>query len=342
MVTAMNALKQRGHHVTLVCRPNGEILSHAKEIGVDVIPLRMKGDFDPVTILQIFWILKKKEIDVILTNMDKELRLAGIAARLAKVRTVICRKGIDFPLKNNLRYRFTYNKLATKIVANSLATKTTLLENAPWLNPARIHVIYNGINPDLYLDNATRDLRKELNIPNHVPLVGFVGRLNVQKGISYLLEAFDNIAKENSRVQFLVAGDGDLKDEMISFAKEKGFYKRLTFTGFRKDIANVMRTIDILVLPSLWEGFGIVLIEAMAAKKPCITTQISSMPEIVGHNVTGLVVPPKDIKSLTSAMLKLINDEQLAKQMGENGRKLVMEKFSLDKMIEDYEQLFYA
>jgi glycosyltransferase involved in cell wall biosynthesis len=138
-------------------------------------------------------ILRRKKIEIILTNMDKELRLSGIAARFTDVKAVICRKGIDSPLKNKLCYRFTYNRLATAVIANSEATKNTILRNVPWLYQNNVNVIYNGIDPGLFSYENTHDIRSELGISENSPLIGFVGRLNIQKGITYLLQAFEQV-----------------------------------------------------------------------------------------------------------------------------------------------------
>ncbi len=341
MINAMKELRDRNHNVTLVCNPDAQISYYAEQNNFALNKLKMSGDFDPFTIVKLVRILRENKIDIILTNMDKELRLSGIAARLTDVKAVICRKGIDYPLKNNPRYRFTYNRLATHIVANSEATKYTMLKNAPWLDQSKISVIYNGINPDLYTQENTNNLRRELGIPDESALIGFVGRLNIQKGITYILQAFERLVETIPKAHLLMVGTGDLKNKIESVAKEKKFINNIHLAGFRDDIPDVMRTIDFLILPSVWEGFGTVLIEAMASEKPCITTKISSMPEIVEDDRTGLVIPPKNADELYKAMRSLIQNPLKAKDMGREGRKVVLNRFTLCKMADQYEQLFH-
>ncbi len=341
LINAMKEFIRRGHNVTLICRPRAKILHYAEQNNIDAMTIKMRGDVDPFTIIKMAGILRRKKIDIILTNLEKELRISGIAALFAGVKAVISRKGVDLPIKNRLQYRFTYNKLASVIVANSQATKKTVLKNAPWLNQDKISVIYNGCDPELFSKENTKDLRDELGIPQQFPLIGFVGRLNVQKGIVYILEAFEQVFEKIPSAQLLMVGTGDLKEEIETTAKEKGFSRNIHLIGFRDDIPNVMRTIDLLILPSVWEGFGIVLIEAMAAEKPCVTTNISSMPEIVIDGQTGIVVPSKDANKLADAIINLILNPSLAKKMGGEGKKVVQAKFTLQKMISRYEQLFY-
>ncbi len=340
MVTAARELLRRGHHVWLMCRPDAELVLHAAKAAIPYIPIRIRGDFDPRTILKMKRFLQRQQIDVVLTNMDKELRLAALAARLCHRPPVFARKGIDRPLKNCLRYRWTYNRLATAIIANSQATKQTLLSSAPWLREERVYVIYNGINPERYTPGRVMSIRDKLGIPARAKVVGFVGRLNVQKGIRYLLEAFKRIAPVVPDAHLLLVGEGDLQEMVRNFISENRLDGRIHMAGFRSDIADVMYSLDVFVLPSLWEGFGIVLIEAMAAGKPCVTTAVSSMPEIVRHQESGLVVPDKDSEALARAIQELVIDDDRAVVMGEQGKQIVRQNFTLEKMIDQYEQLF--
>lgn len=340
MLNTIQALRQRGHAINLLCRSGTELARRAAEQGIDLFLLKIRGDFDPLTIFQIYRWLKQNQPDLILTNMDKELRLCGSAAKMAGKPVVISRRGIDYPLKDRIHYRFTYNYLTDRVIANSESTKRSLLKNTPWLRSDRIKVIYNGIQPEKYTPSATKDLRKELEIPDDVPLVGFVGQLNERKGFDALLPAFKRLAETVPGVVLLLAGVGDLQSEIESFARAHGLTNQMRLLGFRNDIPNIMRTIDLLVLPSWWEGFGIVLIEAMAAGKPTITTNISSMPEIVTHRETGMIIPPHDADACYAALHELVSRPDWAQTLGRRGLETVYRKFTLTGMVDQYEIFF--
>ncbi|RME01317.1 MAG: glycosyltransferase family 1 protein [Calditrichaeota bacterium] len=338
---SMEALQNRGHRVMLCCRPATEVGFRGMKAGFPVYELEFGGDFNPVSILRLALLMSKAKIDVVLANMDKELRQAGLAALLVRPRPIVIpRRGIDYPLKNRLRYRLAYNKLATRIIANSQATKRSLLKNAPWLNPDRIEVVYNGIDPEPFEQADGKALRKQWGIGDDTPVLGFVGQLDPRKGIGVLLTAFEEIHRCVPEARLVFVGEGPLREMIESEARVKHWQGYVTVAGFMDDVPAIMNAIDVLVLPSFWEGFGIVLIEAMAAKKPVITTNISSMPEIVVAGETGFLIEPGDSETLARHAIELLTRPALRRKMGEKGSKRVQQMFSHNIMINHLEAIF--
>jgi glycosyltransferase involved in cell wall biosynthesis len=340
MITAMKEFIRKGYNVTFVCKNDAAIINHSIEAGIETIPINISGDLNPVTIFKLNNIFKKKSINIVIANTGKDLRLSGMASLFLKDIKVIARQGIDYPLKNNFWYKVAYKKLAERIVANSEATKTTMLKSAPWLIAERVKVIYNGINPELYKQEYTKNLRNEFGFDENDFVIGFVGRLSVQKGVQYALDAFKSVIEKCSNIHLLICGDGELRGDVEKFVSENKLESKIHLAGFRKDIPDIMKTIDVLLTPSLWEGFGIVLIEAMASGKACIAADTSSIPEIVEDGVNGFLVPPKDSQSIADSLIIMISDPQLVHQMGQVGIKTVNNKFTIDKMIKEYEKLF--
>jgi glycosyltransferase involved in cell wall biosynthesis len=339
MLTLIKELVRRGYKVTLVCKKESEIIKHVDN-SLDVLPLRITGDFDPFTISRLVKIYKKRKIDIVIANVGKDIRLAGLAAKFVSDISVVALHQVDREIKNNLRYRFTYNSLADIIVVNSIATKNTLLKSAPWLSDKKIKVIYHGIDNEKYSDSKTKSLRSQLGISTQEKIIGFIGRLSVQKGIKYMLDAFRLVANKTNNVHFIIVGTGELEGMIKDFTTSFNLENRIHLLGFRNDIPDLMRTFDIFLLPSIWEGFGIVLIEAMAAGKPVVATKTSSIPEIVVENICGILFPPEDDESIANALMKLISDPELKIKYGEAGRKIVSEKFTIGRMINDYEYVF--
>ncbi len=344
LMDVMHGLKARGHDVALVCRPGTILEKNALARRFDVVPMAMRSDFDPVVVGKMMRLLLQRKIDVISTNMDKELRFGGLAARLVRRVAVVPSREVDYPLKNKLRYRFTYNVLADLVIANSVATKRSLLREAPWLKPDRVAVIYKGIDPAPYLDRPEEGeaLRRELGIPGDAPLVGFVGQIIERKGIHDIAAAMPMVHARQPDARFLFVGEGKLEEFLEKRVAEDGIADRVVRTGFRDDIPAVMKAIDVLILPSKVEGFGYVLAEAMAAGKPVVATNVSSIPEIVQHDETGILVDPADPPRLAEAIVRLLQDRELATAMGERGRDVMLGKFTLERMISQIESVFTA
>ena len=240
-------------------------------------------------VFKIYRILKSRKIHTIIINLSEDLKIAGPAARLAGVKNIIYRRGSAIPIKNSLSNRFLFRHIITGIIANSEQTQKTILQNNPDLFPEnKIKVIYNGIDIDI---NNTRNAepvvyqRQENEI-----LLGNAGRLVTQKGQKFLIEIAQKLKTRNIKFKLLIAGEGKLLNELKQYAKDKGVSKEILFLGFVENIRRFMKTIDIFLLTSLWEGFGYVIVEAMAAAKPVIAFDVSSNPEIIGDGETGYLV----------------------------------------------------
>lgn len=340
MLRTLQALQARGHQVWLCCRPATALAARAAEQGIPLKLLSFRSDFDPLQIWQLARWMKRHHCDVVLTNMDKELRLGGLAARLAGVPAIIPRRGIDYPLKNRWRYRFAYNVLATHLLANSQATKAALLRNAPWLAADRISVIYNGIDPAEFVATDGTELRQQWNLPAGAPVLGFVGQLDERKGIAVLLAAFAKILPQVPAARLVLVGEGPLRAMIENQIRQQGWQNHVHVAGFVDNIPAVMAAIDVLALPSFWEGFGLVLIEAMAAGKPVITTNLSSMPEIVEHGRTGFLIPPGEAGALAACACELLQNEGRRRALGAAARQRVAEKFTHAAMLQKLEELF--
>ena len=204
----------------------------------------------------------------------------------------------------------------------------------------RISVVYNGIAPSRFEGSPRTDLQGELKIEQTAPVVGFVGQLDERKGIHTLFQAFEQVHAKVPSAVLVVVGEGPLDSYIRDWCHQHRLDSSVRLAGFRDDIPEVMKNIDMLILPSLWEGFGIVLIEAMAAAKACVTTNVSSMPEIVVDGETGLVVPVSDPVALADAVIRLLTNPELLIKCGERGRQRVLEMFTLSRKVDELESLF--
>jgi glycosyltransferase involved in cell wall biosynthesis len=163
-------------------------------------------------------------------------------------------------------------------------------------------------------------VRRALDLPEDAPLVGAIGRLNTQKGHRYLLEAAPSIVSAHPRVHFLIAGDGDLLPSLREQARALGLGDRVRFAGHRTDVPDLLGAIDLLAIPSLYEGTPLALFEAMAAGKAIVSSAVDGCAEVIEDGRTGLLVPPQDPAALAHAISRLLADEPLRLELSAAAR----------------------
>ena len=215
------------------------------------------------------------------------------------------------------------------------------LQEVEGIPPRKIVPIHYGLQPETLAAQAdTSYVRREFQIPDQTPVIGTIGRLTEQKGHIYLLRAITQVRKYFPDIRVLLVGDGELRKELEQQTYSLGIATNVIFTGYRTDAARLLSGFDFLVFPSLWEGFGLILLEAMALKKAIVASRVSAIPESVLDGETGLLVPPKDPERLAQAMLTLLRDPDLARNMGENGYTRLQKNFSVQKMIAATEHMY--
>jgi len=333
-------LSARGHKIWIAGRKNSEFLSHFSSPEINLVPLKIRGDFGPVNILSLAKILSKEKIDFIWVNFNKDLRLGGIAARLAGGVKVIWGMGVLLP-GTNLIHRLTGKYLPDKIVVPSQNLKDQL-RKFTWINQEKIEVVLNGIDLscfDFDLKKEREKLLQKYGLNPRITLIGVPARLVEAKGHRYLLRAIPEIIQSFPQVKFLFAGDGSEKESLRKLSRQLNLDDYIIFAGYIRDIFETIAGFDLLVLPSIIEPFGLVLAEGMALKKPIVATRVGGVPEVIQDKMTGFLVPPKDPHSLAQAIMTLLQDRNLAISLGEAGRKRVEALFDIKKMVGKIEVL---
>jgi len=333
-------LTKRGYKIWIAGRKNSEFLNHFSADKINLVPLKIKGDFDLVNIFYLARLMAKEKIDFLWVNFNKDLRLGGIASKLIRRPKIIWGMGVLLP-ETSLVHRLTGKFLPDKIVVPSQNLKDQL-KKFPWLKPDKIEVITNGI--DLSLFNFDQEKEREklfqrYNLDARLTLIGVPARLVKAKGHCYLLQALPEIIKVHSNIKLFIAGDGLEKEHLIELSHKLNLDDYVIFAGYIEEIFETIAGFDLLVLPSIIEPFGLVLAEGMALKKPIVATRVDGIPEVVQDQKTGILVPPGDPHSLALAIVSLLKDKNLAFSLGEEGRKRVEKLFTIEKMIDKIEAL---
>jgi len=332
-------LRRRGYRVLLITGCISELKDRSYPTGIlqRCLPVSGWSVLNPFKLYRLARCLRKQGVGTIILNDPKDLKVAGFAARLAGVRRIIYRRGSAIPVRNTILNRWIFRNLVDDIISNSDTTALTILENnAQLFDKKRIHTIYNGIDLEVFDGLVAEPL---LHAKDNEIVIGNAGRLTPQKGQHYLLEVAALLKARGTPFRMLIAGKGELAEELQESAKAKGLAAEVTFTGFLKNTKSLMLASDIFAFPSLWEGFGYVLAEAMACSKPVVAFDISSNPEIIADGKTGFLVEPFDVEAFADKIETLARDASLRKKMGEAGRERVEELFNKQKAASLLEEL---
>jgi len=207
----------------------------------------------------------------------------------------------------------------------------------------RIIVIPNAIEVEKFQNNGHNEyLYNELNINENDFILSCIARLTEQKGQRYLLQSISRLRYKFPNLRVLFAGEGEDKEILEKMAQELGIIDNVRFLGQRQDISEILYLSDGVVLPSLYEGLPMCLVEAMAVGKPVIATAVGGTPEVVYDKETGFLIPPTDINALTDAIEKLMNLPDKGEGMGRKAARMVRDRFSIDIVARKTEYLFHA
>lgn len=325
-------------NITVCCLAGkGPIMEEMEKGGIKAYSLGMANKWDFFRALKLISLLKSLNIQILHSHLFHANLLARLIGRLMGVPIIISTEHI---MGLEGRWRLFLNRITCGLVdmfiAVSFAVKEFMIKNIG-IKSSKITVVQNGIEYEGFqvFDSVKENKISEFAFKQDDKIVGTVARIHKQKGHIYLLSAAKEVVKEVPEAKFLIVGDGPLKNDMEKVSVNLGIAKNVIFTGFYKDIPGILSILDVFVLPSLWEGLPITILEAMAMKKAVIATDVSGNPEVVADNVTGILIPAKNPHSLAQAIIKLIKDEGLRVKMGEAGYNRVRQFFNVNKMVDE-------
>ncbi|MFH1787846.1 MAG: glycosyltransferase [Candidatus Altiarchaeota archaeon] len=334
----VRGLDKEKFNVSVACLTHGGLLADELSAdGFDVTALKMRGKLDVAVIWRLYRLIREKRVDILHTYLFHANLIGRIVGKLAGVPVIISSERI---MGLEGRYRLLLNRftapLTSALSCNSEAVKKFMTDEVG-LPGDKITVIHNGVDLDKFGVGADRkSIRRKLGLKNGDVACMTVARLDRQKGVEHLIDA----AAMTPGAKFLIAGEGPLKEKLEELAKAKGLGKSVTFLGLRRDIPELLKASDVFILPSLWEGFPNVVLEAMAAGLPVIATDTSGTPEAVVQGETGLLVSPANANALSDALKSMISNPERMREMGRKGRARAERFFSLDEMIRKNEDFY--
>jgi glycosyltransferase involved in cell wall biosynthesis len=328
-------------------------VEEAKAQGVKVVLLpsmvrsiRPFKDFK--ALLSLVWLIFKEKPDIVHTHSSKAGILGRLAAKIAGVPYIIhTPHGHVFyghfgiiASKIFLWIERIFSKFTDRMVALTNGEKRDYIKLSV-CPPEKLFRIHSGIDLKQFMQPNGNSLEKKrsLGLDHNGIVIGFVGWLLPIKGPMYLLKAMQHIWPDHPTASLVMIGKGELDVELRAQALRMNANGKVKFLGWREDIHEIMPVFDLLVLPSLNEGMGRVLVEAMAAGKPVVASEVGGIPDLVKHGETGYLVRPADEKALAKGIKKILNDPEQAKLMGQRGKEYCRQ-FSLEAMIQKLDDLY--
>jgi len=330
--------------ISVLClRERGCFAADVEALGIPVYLLEQKANgADYLAFLKVARLLKQLQTDVIHTHNTQPFFDGTLGALLAGVKTIVhTDHARSFPDKTRYMVaEWLMSQFAYKVVGCSEHTSRQLIKYEK-ISRRKIVTIPNGIDESRFqITIDKQQKRSELGITKSGPILGVAVRLSEQKGITYLLKAMPAILENHPDVTLVIAGDGDLKNELETEAAALNIADSVIFAGARRDIPELLQLFDIYVMPSLWEGLPMIILEAMAAGCPIVATDVGGNGSAVIDNQTGLLVKPHNSVMLAEAINRLLSQPELRARLTGAAAELFQRQFSAHSMTRRYEKLY--
>jgi glycosyltransferase involved in cell wall biosynthesis len=324
---------------------DGAMIDHFKKKNIRVIVIETTKSFDLSTLKRVSALLKELRpalIHIHGTRAFSNLLFATLKSKIPIVYTV---HGWSFNSSQSFLRRQVailaeniFCKRASCVINVSFNNQKTGIK---YLSGFQSKVILNGVNLSVFDKGKDfPDVRKELSIPHDAFLIGSIARLTIQKDPLTLIHAFSEFSKTNPKAWLLMVGDGDLKAEAITLAETLQPTKRILFQPFRKDIPAILKVLDVFCLPSLWEGFSIGLLEAMAMGKAVLATGVDGTLEVLNQNKNGLMIAPGDQKELTRKLQLIFDDPDLKGSLEREAYKTITDQLNAKRVAEQVDTIY--
>jgi glycosyltransferase involved in cell wall biosynthesis len=332
-------------HPAVACPPTGAFVERLKEMSIPVFSLslpawrKLKDAWRiPIAVLSLAAILKREHFALVHINDYWWTPIAWLACRFGGIPCLVhIRQQIE-----PRRVRQYWLTKPQRVLAISEEIRKVAVNGG--VNPQHIQVVYSGI--DLTRLHQVREglVRTRYGLQPGQPVICAVANLFPRKGYEYLLEALVPVRNILPQVHCLIVGEGDnrYQAKLLNLLRTLDLKAVVTFTGFQSNVLEYLADCDVVVLPSIMEGFGIVLLEAMGMGKPVVASRVGGIPEVIEDGATGILVPPANPQKLAEALILLLKDSTLRQTMGKAGKVRVERDFSLKMALREIEDSYHA
>lgn len=314
---------ERGWRVLVAGQPDGRFVSRAREAGLETRAIRMRGAWDMPAVWSLARIIRSERVDIVHTHSSVDAWIGGLAARATGIPVVRTR---HVSIRIRRRLNPVYRWLADRVITSGEAIRQLVIEAG--VSPQRAVAIPAGVDlAEFSVPSDGDTIRGRLGLSR--PVIGSVAMFRGSKGHAPLLDAFATVHAHHPSARLLLVGDGVRRAWVEGLAKERGLGEAVLFTGFRRDVPDLLRAMDCFVLASTrTEGVPQSLLQAFAAGVPAVASAIGGIPEVIVDGETGSLVPPDDPAALASAIEAVLGSPAAAATRARAARKLVEERFS--------------
>jgi len=324
---------------------DGPMVDELKRLGIKTKVIYTEKAFNLNIWKQVFQFMKEEQIDMVHAHGTRANSNVFWAAKKMNIPLIYTVHGWSFHIDQKWPIRklreFSERILTRNADHTICVSKSNERDGKERFNMKNSSVIYNAVNFTKFDKNSPfKNLREELGIPSDKTVIGYIVRITKQKDPFTMLRAMKQVSEQSKNIVLLMVGDGDLKDQAITLSKELGIHDQVIFLPFRTDIPNVLNAIDIYCLPSLWEGFPIGILEAMAMGKPIVASPVDGTSEMVENGITGILVEQQKPKELADALLYLHQNPEIRAKLAENALLFVKSKFGIKQMVRQVEEVY--
>lgn len=325
---------------------SNEFLSNAVMNSATFIRLKMKDKWDISYLYNLYKIIKAYEIDIIHSYFSPTCHYTAFIGKIAGIKTI--KTAGNMPLHSHLLYRNELSFSLKIFVSIKQLIPAIFLDKLICISEAvkkefktfgirskKISVISLGINTEVYDPEKinNQDIYKEFEISKGDIIIGTVGRLEKQKNLIFLLNVIDLLKQKHNNVKLIIVGNGSQRIELEAKCRELNIGQHVIFAGRRNDVEAILKAMHIFVFPSIFEGMGNALLEAMAMKKACVVSDIDVFKEVITNNVDGIVCPQNNVDFYVNSLLQLIMDAKMREEMGLNARQTILEKYTTNRRV---------
>lgn len=334
--------KERFNPIVICLSEGGYWSKEIKKIGIEVIEIMRKRNWEFIRLFKLFKLLKSIKPDIVHAFLFSANSYGRIASILAGVPIIIAsERNLPEAGNDKIKLWIYIDKLLAlftdRIICNSYRAAESLVKHHAF-NSKKVCVVHNGISVADFINK--NDLNSEEYSASKV--VGTVGRLYPQKNHILFLDMVKIISEKykHKNLKFVIAGEGPLKKQLKKYSQDLGIESKVVFTGLINNIQDILHATDIFVLSSDWEGLPNAVMEAMASGLPCVVTDVGGNSELVVDGETGYVIPPNDPEAMAQKISYLLENDRLAIKMGVEGKKRMQEDFNMEKMIKTTEEIY--